>query len=313
MCDYSCIYLVKEREFIKTNENIIKVGYSYQDNLGRFKNYPKGSKLLFQIYVENGQECEKQILKAFKQLFINRKDIGSEYFEGNIKLMRNIILFYVDEMENICNNSNTPIPIQNIKLDSDSSYFNKLHINTFGEENMEYIKDYILNLLNHKYDENTYDTIYSDIVKLLYFNDEHPENHTIIQNKLNSNTLLIMDDNIWIKKSTSKTLSEIHTKLYTYINQIVDTYKNNKLHELKLNRAKFKEMDKKIKENYSGITYNCNDSYRDNIGELMNQVDMIQQSLDKKLKFIKLDIKNILYNHTKQLNLVQKFNVKQLL
>ena len=62
MNNYSCIYLVKEREFIKTKENIIKVGYSNQQNLGRFKQYPKGSNLLLQIFVSDGKKIERDII-----------------------------------------------------------------------------------------------------------------------------------------------------------------------------------------------------------------------------------------------------------
>ena len=40
------IYLIKEREFIKTKEKIYKIGKTKQENLQRIKSYPNGSILL---------------------------------------------------------------------------------------------------------------------------------------------------------------------------------------------------------------------------------------------------------------------------
>jgi hypothetical protein len=37
------IYLIKEREFIKTKEPIYKIGKTKQKNLQRIKSYPNGS------------------------------------------------------------------------------------------------------------------------------------------------------------------------------------------------------------------------------------------------------------------------------
>ena len=99
MSEYSCVYLVKEREFTKTNENIIKVGYSNQENLKRFKQYPKDSVLLCQVFTENGKLCESKILDEFKIKFKHRKDIGNEYFECDYILMRQIINDIVDKVE----------------------------------------------------------------------------------------------------------------------------------------------------------------------------------------------------------------------
>ncbi len=40
------IYLIIEREFLKTDENIIKIGKTTQPLLKRYNSYPKGSKLM---------------------------------------------------------------------------------------------------------------------------------------------------------------------------------------------------------------------------------------------------------------------------
>ena len=60
MAEY--IYLLQEREFINAKKDIYKIGRTKQENLTRFTQYPKGSKLLFQIICVNSQKIEN-ILK----------------------------------------------------------------------------------------------------------------------------------------------------------------------------------------------------------------------------------------------------------
>ena len=85
------IYLLQEREFLKTKENVFKVGMTTKQNHERFNQYPKGSILLFQMICENCKNMETQIITSFKEKFTQRKDIGTEYFEGNYKNMIDII------------------------------------------------------------------------------------------------------------------------------------------------------------------------------------------------------------------------------
>jgi len=96
------IYLLQEREFLKTKENIFKVGMTTKQNYERFNQYPKGSILLFQMICINCKNIEKIIITIFKEKFIQRKDIGNEYFQGNYKNMIDIIYLTIkDEKEAI--------------------------------------------------------------------------------------------------------------------------------------------------------------------------------------------------------------------
>jgi len=95
------IYLLKEREFIKTKENIYKVGMTKKENLKRFNQYPKNSILLFQMICNNCKNMENFIIKKFKETFKQRKDIGNEYFEGEYKLMIDIIYLTIKNELNI--------------------------------------------------------------------------------------------------------------------------------------------------------------------------------------------------------------------
>ena len=61
------IYLIQLREFIKSGELIFKVGRTNQENFKRFYQYPKGSKILFQIICDNSREVEKEIIINFKK------------------------------------------------------------------------------------------------------------------------------------------------------------------------------------------------------------------------------------------------------
>lgn len=85
------IYLLQEREFIKTKEPVYKVGMTTKENHKRFNQYPKGSILLIQLICNNCKNIEKHIIKLFKEQFKHRKDIGNEYFEGDYHIMIDVI------------------------------------------------------------------------------------------------------------------------------------------------------------------------------------------------------------------------------
>ena len=81
MAEY--IYLIREREFIKTNEQIYKIGKSKQENCKRTKSYPKGSILECVFRVDDCNQKEKDIISLLTTKYKRRRDIGNEYFEGD--------------------------------------------------------------------------------------------------------------------------------------------------------------------------------------------------------------------------------------
>jgi DNA-directed RNA polymerase subunit RPC12/RpoP len=92
------IYILKEREFIKTNENIYKIGKTSKDNvIDRFKQYPNLSKLYGSWKISNVDEFEKLLKSAFKLKFNNKNEIGTEYYEGNIEEMIKSINYLYQE------------------------------------------------------------------------------------------------------------------------------------------------------------------------------------------------------------------------
>src|SRR5437868_1509592 len=81
------IYLLQEREFIKTKESVYTIGRTKQNNLKRFGGYPKDSNILLLVVCNNEIECEKKVIDFLKQKYIQRKDFGREYFEGDFREM----------------------------------------------------------------------------------------------------------------------------------------------------------------------------------------------------------------------------------
>lgn len=86
------IYLLREREFINKDEPVYKIGKTRLEGLKRFNGYPKGSELLLNMECTDCDVHETILIKLFDQLFINRKDIGREYYEGDMKQMKKKII-----------------------------------------------------------------------------------------------------------------------------------------------------------------------------------------------------------------------------
>lgn len=75
------LYLIKEREFIKTKENIYKIGKTTNIK-NRMPSYPKDSRVYVIYYCASDiHKVEKELIKEFDKLFKKRTDIGSEYYE----------------------------------------------------------------------------------------------------------------------------------------------------------------------------------------------------------------------------------------
>ena len=100
------IYLLQEREFIKTKEIVYKVGRTTKPNYQRFNQYPNGSILVFQMICNNCINIEKEIIQIFKDSFNQKKELGNEYFEGDYKKMIDIIYSTIKNEEYNGNDDN---------------------------------------------------------------------------------------------------------------------------------------------------------------------------------------------------------------
>ena len=81
------VYIIQEREFIKSKEPVFKMGMTIRSIEKRMSGYPKGSKILMCSPVKNVKLTEKELKNEFEANFKQRRDIGLEYFEGDIDEM----------------------------------------------------------------------------------------------------------------------------------------------------------------------------------------------------------------------------------
>jgi hypothetical protein len=91
------IYLIQEREFIKTKENIYKIGKTINIK-HRMPSYPKQSLLYFCFYCTTCIDVvEKSIILLFDSKFKKRIDIGSEYYEGDLATMIKYLTLFLNQ------------------------------------------------------------------------------------------------------------------------------------------------------------------------------------------------------------------------
>jgi len=284
------IYLLQEREFIKTNEPIYKIGKTKQDNLKRLNNYPKGSSLIIQIKCNDCNKYERIILNRFKEKFIQKREIGNEYFMGDCNDMIDLI-FSIIRIENINNdninndieeyksyfppltksehikNINSNLIINNYTNDFNTNLnnnyiINDKFINNFTFERIDYITiDEMIKIISN--DENN---IIQTYINYKYFNNNFPENFNI--KYTNDNKYLIKKNNNW-KETDIKYLIDIlfeknSLEIYNYyynnkyeIDNIIKQDLNEKINKINnLNRTVIKNIKNDIKEMIKTTSFN---------------------------------------------------------
>jgi hypothetical protein len=83
--DGQYIYIIKEREFINTDEDVYKIGSS-SSVLESMSHIPKGSNVYMIVKVNNAAKVEEEIVTQLKKCksLIHYACIGDEYFQGDI-------------------------------------------------------------------------------------------------------------------------------------------------------------------------------------------------------------------------------------
>ena len=177
------IYLIKEREFIKTKEPIYKIGKTKQENLQRIKSYPNGSILLLYIITNDCDKKEKEIIQKFKEHFIHKKDIGNEYFMGDYNHMINIILSIISNESSLIESSLNDNLNSIVYFDYDNKIinFDNSHI-----KDIEFIK-------NDKLE-------YYELFELYYNKLFENENNKIIKKTNKSYSKILTKTKQWINK-----------------------------------------------------------------------------------------------------------------
>jgi hypothetical protein len=94
------VYIVYLREFMNKKENTYKIGRTKQEMIDRLKGYPKGSKVIKFEPVKNTIMIEKELIKVFKDKYVQRVEYGSEYFSGDIVEMIREFRKLINEKDN---------------------------------------------------------------------------------------------------------------------------------------------------------------------------------------------------------------------
>jgi hypothetical protein len=168
------IYLVQLREFIKTKENVYKLGRTKKEHYIRFNQYPKGSVLLFQMICNECISLENCIIKKFKEKFIHRKEFGREFFEGDYKLMIDELYLNIKN-EKICANDDF-ISKESSEVDKNEKSISIDDIPKKRQFNIRKPLDMKSYYLSKKEDnmKNEKTPIHTDIPKIYHFNISKP-------------------------------------------------------------------------------------------------------------------------------------------
>jgi|LauGreDrversion4_2_1035121.scaffolds.fasta_scaffold16496_4 flagellar biosynthesis GTPase FlhF len=107
------IYLIWEEQFIKSKENIFKLGKS-KEIFCRMNGYPKGSKLLFTTICTNVDDVEKQLLIIFKEKYglYNAENYENSRERFNVKNYYSIINDIISYLNLFNNNMDLVVTTQ---------------------------------------------------------------------------------------------------------------------------------------------------------------------------------------------------------
>lgn len=87
------VYVIQEREFVNSGEPVYKIGRS-QCILKRMAQYPNESQVHMVVKVADAMLAEKYLIGQLKNYhdIVHRKNIGTEYFQGDLRTIMNTVL-----------------------------------------------------------------------------------------------------------------------------------------------------------------------------------------------------------------------------
>jgi hypothetical protein len=105
------VYMIQEREFLKSGESVYKIGKTTQQPNSRLAGYPKGSRVIYYLDVSFSgcHYMEKQLIQEFDRLYIQRADIGRESYEGDLEKMKATFLRIVTATDHLTEVVQNPI------------------------------------------------------------------------------------------------------------------------------------------------------------------------------------------------------------
>ena len=121
--------------------------------------------------------------------------------EKEKKNLEKEIIKLIDKVGNVTNNTN-----------------NIIVVNNYGKENTDYLTvDKIKKLLDRPYDS------VQELIKMLHFNEEHPENHNVKITNKKEPYALVWNDPIWELRKKKTVVKDLVDKGYMMIDTTHDT------------------------------------------------------------------------------------------
>jgi hypothetical protein len=180
------LYIIQLRESIRLCEDVYKVGKT-KVICRREKQYPKGSKVIMVIEVEDCNIAEKKMIKYFKDKFKQRRDLGTEYFEGNINEM-------IEYYKSICirdiTNDFYKEKAKKVRNKSENIYYQKM------DEYKNKKKDEIIKIISNEVGCGELDEtkVKDYIILKILLNDEDEENYNMILSQKECKKIVLIKD-----------------------------------------------------------------------------------------------------------------------
>ena len=160
------------------------------------------------------------------------KDITIRKLEKEKKKLEKKIEKLLDKVGNVTNNTNN----------TNNNTNNIIVVNNYGKENTDYLTvDKIKALLNRPFDS------VQELIKMLHFNSEHPENHNVKITNKKEPYALVWNDPIWELRKKKSVVKDIVDKGYMMIDTTHDNMdeSNNKFTNF---QSKFDDNEEDIKD-----------------------------------------------------------------
>lgn len=85
------LYMIREREFVRLEENTYKIGRS-KNFESRFQSYPKDSEVIGFFVLRDHINAETNLIRLFDSKFVQKKEYGREYYQGDPEQMKETFL-----------------------------------------------------------------------------------------------------------------------------------------------------------------------------------------------------------------------------
>ena len=145
------LYLIQVRECKTDNNEVYKIGRS--KNLAkRIYQYPNGSIAYLIIECQDSKKHETELIKLFTSKYKLKRFYGNEYFMGNLDIMKQDIIKYVNLLYNNVKIVNEPIKIYRYNEDDVYVLPSERDIKKININVITYMEDRTCNRCKKKFD-----------------------------------------------------------------------------------------------------------------------------------------------------------------